>query len=120
MKWEQFTTLEAAAKYASTSPGIYAIGTISRLHGLPITTTWTYIGMAKNLRQRIGQHLPNTEFNKMLRAWIQANHSTVEIWTLKLRSAEEAYRLETVLISKLNPDFNTLKRTDLGKEGGDE
>ncbi|MGV0618083.1 GIY-YIG nuclease family protein [Mycolicibacterium elephantis] len=120
MKWEQFTTLEAAAKFAPTSPGVYAIGTVSRLHGLPISTSWAYIGMAKNLRQRIAQHLPNSEFNKMLRAWIHANHAVVEIWTKKLTSADEADALETLMIGELNPIFNTMKRTNLGKKDDNE
>lgn len=114
MGWDRFSTLEAASRFGPAGPGVYAIGKVTRLHGLPLAAEWVYIGMAKSLRVRISQHLPYSEVNKPLRAWIQANHSSVEIWTRKLESEAAADSLETHLISTLNPQFNTMKRTNLG------
>ncbi len=115
--WKQYTTLEAASKYATTQPGVYAIGVISRLEGLPLECEWAYIGMGGNLRARIAQHLPNTEINRTLRAWIQVHYVDIEIWAIATSSEVEADKLETKLIGRLNPRFNTLKRTDNKKMG---
>lgn len=111
--WKKYTTLEAASKHASTAPGVYAIGTVVRLEGLPLSCEWAYIGMGGNLRSRIAQHLPNTEANKKLRAWIQGRYGTVEIWAISTDTEKSADALETSLIGKINPIFNTRKRTNL-------
>lgn len=108
--WVVTTSVSGAVKRAPRSPGLYAFGTVRRVDGLPVETTWVYAGRATGvagLKGRLRQHEPHREANAELRDWL-ITAENVEVWFKAFPSAHEAIEMEAELIYELNPIFNTL------------
>ena len=90
-----------------TSPGVYAIGHHESLHGLEFKRVIVYVGETRNLQRRLNEHLPDTEQNPGLRAYLRRSYTTAKCWY----TPADASRLRMVqddLIRALQPLFNTV------------
>lgn len=110
LNWTATPNLRVASRFAAPAPGVYAIGGVHRLAGLPRSIEWLYIGRstAGGLRGRLRSHRPQYEANPQLRKWLAQHHEEAEVWFALTVSAEEAIELEKRLIYQLNPRFNTI------------
>ena len=89
------------------SPGVYVIGHRNSLHEFEFERVFVYVGESKNLRRRLDEHLPDTEQNPGLKAYMRRSYTTAVCWYAPV----EASQLRTVqddLIRKLQPRFNTV------------
>jgi hypothetical protein len=113
--WVANTSVRNASMQAPRRPGIYAIGTVERLAGLPVGIRWVYVGRAvgkAGLRGRLRQHEPVLERNPALRLWLADRHPGTEVWFAATGTADTAIALEKALIQRLNPRFNSIGRSD--------
>jgi excinuclease UvrABC nuclease subunit len=92
--------LEAVVPEAS---GLYAVVEVSRLHGLPTSMVWLYVGQSKNLRRRYREHVHWTEPNPGLDA-VRLSHSHEFWWTASPHQSLNA--IEADLIDQLAPSAN--------------
>lgn len=106
--WRASRSVAAAALLASQRSGVYAIGRVERLHGLPVSAEWAYVGRTESLRRRLLEHLPTVEENPGLRAWLRRNRERLEVWLLAADSSVSR-RLERTLIKEIQPLFNRIR-----------
>ena len=90
-----------------TSPGVYVIGHGNSLHGLELNRVYVYAGETMNLQRRLDEHLPETEWNPGLRAYLRRNYATVVCWYVPLEATRRR-AVQDDLIRELQPQFNTL------------
>ncbi len=89
------------------SSGVYVIGHCHSLYGLELSRVYVYVGETMNLRRRLDEHLPQTEENPDLKAYLRINYTIAVCWY----APTEASRRKAVqdeLIRELQPRFNTL------------
>lgn len=106
--WRATRSLTSAALLAARTPGVYAIGKVDRLHGLPVRAEWAYVGRTDSLRRRLLEHGPSVESNPGLRGWLRGNRDKLEVWLLAA-DASLSRRLERVLIRDIQPLFNRIR-----------
>lgn len=97
-----------------TSPGVYVIGHGHSLHGLELNRVYVYAGETMNLQRRLDEHLPETEENPGLRAYLRRNYATAVCWYAPLEATRRR-AVQDALIRELQPQYNTLG-LDRGKE----
>lgn len=110
-RWIAASSVRGAAMRAPRQPGVYAIGRLRRVAGLPVEAHWVYVGRATGalgLSGRLRAHEPVREENDALRAWLMKPQDGVEVWFSPTRSKLEAIELEAALIGALRPAFNTV------------
>ena len=90
-----------------TSPGVYAIGNRDSLHGLELKRVYVYVGETQNLQRRLDEHLPETEENPGLRAYLRKNYTAAMCWYLPTE-ASQMKAVQNELIHKIQPQFNTV------------
>ena len=90
-----------------TSPGVYVIGHCDSLHGLERSRVYVYAGETMNLRRRLDEHLPQTEENPGLKAYLRRNYATAVCWYAPT-DASRRREVQDDLIRELQPRFNTL------------
>ena len=115
MKWRQ-KYLFAMKIGVPKKPGLYAYGTVKTVHDLEKSRSIVYVGKAKNLHQRINQHLPRVEGNPRLREYLRTEKDII-CWYCPLDiPSKEISQLEREMIKDLAPKFNTQhKPIDKGK-----
>lgn len=106
--WRASRSVAGAALLAAQTAGVYAIGKVDRLHGLPVRAEWAYVGRTESLRRRLLEHLPTVEDNPGLRAWLRRNRGKLEVWLLAADSSVSR-RLERTLIKEIQPLFNRIR-----------
>lgn len=106
--WRAARSLSSAALFAAETPGVYAIGRVDRLHGLPVRAEWAYVGRTDSLRRRLLEHTPWIESNPGLRAWVKRNRDKLEVW-LFAADAAMSRQLERTLIREIQPLFNRIR-----------
>jgi excinuclease UvrABC nuclease subunit len=108
--WQKAESMAVAGRRAPRAPGVYAIGSVPRVGGIPVAPEFVYVGRAigrNGLQGRLRQHLPRREQNLALREWLLTPPPCLEIWFAVTRTALEAIELEATLIHELNPRFNS-------------
>ena len=106
LRW-RYKHLSESNSSVPTSAGVYVIGHHDSLHGLELKRVYVYVGETKNLHRRLDEHLPDTEQNPSLRAYLRKNYTTAVCWYTPM----DASQLRTVqddLIRELQPQFNTI------------
>ena len=88
-------------------PGVYIIGHKKTLHGFELNRTCVYVGETRNLQRRLNEHLPDTEQNPGLEAYIRKNYSSAQCWYIPV-DASQKKTVQDDLIRRLNPEFNTV------------
>ena len=91
------------------SPGVYVIGHRDSLHGLDLQRVYVYVGETKDLYRRLDEHLPDTEQNAALRAYLRKNYTALTCWYVPT-DASQRKPIQDDLIRKLQPQFNTIGR----------
>lgn len=87
--------------------GIYAYAEVTRVAGLPVSTTWVYIGQSINLQQRIlNGHDVRFEKNNRLRAWMRRTRCDAELWFAPV-DAHDLDAVERDLVAAIKPAFNS-------------
>ena len=90
-----------------TSPGVYVIGHHESLHGLELERLYVYVGETKNLQRRLDEHLPDTEQNPGLRAYLRKHYTSAVCWYLPTE-ASRTKMIQDDLIRSIQPQYNTL------------
>ena len=86
---------------------MYAIGQLDSLHNLELERVYVYVGETTNLRRRLEEHLPDTEKNPGLRAYLRKNYIYAVCWYAPTE-ASQARAIQDDLIGKIQPQFNTV------------
>lgn len=87
--------------------GVYAIGHCEAVRGFEVQRTCVYVGESKNLRRRLGEHMPESEQNPRLREYLQANADELVVW-FKLVDPSKTRVVQDELVARLLPRFNTV------------
>lgn len=104
--WTSVRTVHGKSINIPSESGIYAYGEVRRVGGLPVETTWVYIGKSKNLKTRISSgHDHRRESNRQLKHWITRTKDGVELWFAPVAEAH-LDRVESHLVSTIKPSFN--------------
>ena len=74
--------LSASNTGVPESPGVYVIGHRDAFHGLDLKRLYVYVGESKDLHRRLDEHLPDTEENADLRAYLRQNYTDLICWYL--------------------------------------
>ena len=90
-----------------TTPGVYVIGHCDSLHGLDLNRVYVYAGETMNLRRRLDEHLPQTEENPSLKAYLRRNYTSAICWYAPTEAGRRR-AIQNDLIRELQPRFNTL------------
>lgn len=90
-----------------TSPGVYVIGHCRSHHGLELKRVYVYVGESTNLQRRLDEHLPDTEQNPKLRAYLRENYAFATCWFLPM-DASRRIGVQDDLIREIQPEFNTV------------
>ena len=93
--------------------GVYAIGIqkIDRISQLAQKWKWAYVGISKNIKARLKQHLPQNERKRWLRKWMFANIKTAQVMYRYTNLSQRKLKLiEKEYIESKNPIFNILKK----------
>jgi excinuclease UvrABC nuclease subunit len=104
-EWVRLRTIHGAPGAAPPVPGIYAMGAVATVGGLPVRIDWIYVGQASNLRARLQQHDPLAETNPLLREFLASDQEEAELWFTTC-SLGELNPLEQILIKALQPSCN--------------
>ena len=106
LRW-RYKQVSESNSSVPASPGVYAIGYNRSLHGLELKRVYVYVGETLDLQRRLDEHLPETEENPGLRAWLRKNYVAAACWfTPTEASLRKA--VQDDLIRKLQPRFNSL------------
>ena len=106
LRW-RFKHLSESNSSVPTSPGVYVIGHHDSLHGLELNRVYVYVGETINLQRRLEEHLPETEENPNLRAYLRRNYTTAVCWYAPTEASRRR-AIQDDLIRELQPQFNTL------------
>lgn len=82
------------------------IGLCETVRGFEINRTCVYVGESKNLRRRLGEHMPDSEQNPRLRRYMQDNSADLVVW-FKLVDPAKTRIVQDELVARLLPRFNT-------------
>lgn len=107
LTWHQLRSAGSAESAAPPVPGVYAYAEAPRVHGLPTSLSWIYVGKARNLRSRLRQHSVEQEKHEVLRQWLQSGHDK-QVWFAAVREAQLDL-VERDLIVRLSPKLNRIK-----------
>lgn len=110
LRWRD-KRISASNSNVPASPGVYVIGHNRSLHQLELNRVYVYAGETMNLQRRLDEHLPETEGNPGLRAWLRRNYVTAVVWYAPT-DADRRKAIEDDLIRELQPEFNTVGLTD--------
>ena len=99
--------LSESSSSIPASPGVYVIGCRDSLHGFDFERVFVYVGESRNLRRRLDEHLPDTEQNPGLKAYLRKNYTTAVCWYAPVK-ASQLRTVQDDLIRKLQPRFNTV------------
>lgn len=94
-----------------TSPGIYALASVRRVHGLPTEMEYIYIGKSNNLRRRWTEHLDIREPNPGLHGL--GGRYTYEFWWIVM-PVDQLSRVEAELIAEIKPPANRIGKRENG------
>lgn len=98
-------------------PGLYALGHIDELLGLPIAHAYVYVGKSDNLRRRIDEHHVFVETNPGLVEYLRKTKKRVCVWYTTQIPAQDLDRCERQLIRKLDPQYNRISyKTERGSD----
>ena len=86
---------------------VYVIGHHDSLHGLELNRVYVYVGETINLQRRLDEHLPETEENPALRAYLRRHYTTTVCWYAPTEASRRR-AIQDDLIRELRPQFNTL------------
>lgn len=90
-----------------TLAGVYVIGHQDTPHGLAMNRVYVYVGETKNLQRRLNEHLPDTEENPRLRAYLRKRYAHVMCWYLPVDD-DQTQEIQNDLIREIKPLFNTI------------
>lgn len=107
--WNNSRSIRGAALNAGTLPGVYLIGGVHEVAGIPMSYDWVYVGRSNNLARRLFEHLPARESNPQLRSWLIAGNTSPLIIKFAVISPQESIRIEKELIHALSPIHNRIK-----------
>ena len=91
------------------SPGVYVLGHCSALHGLDLERAYVYVGESMDLSRRLDEHLPDTEQNADLRAYLRKNYADLMCWYVPTKASQRK-AIQDDLIRTIQPQFNTIGR----------
>ncbi len=115
MKWHT-KKLRSSTTHIPSRPGIYVIGTLDELFGLPTGFRYVYVGKSTNLRQRLDQHYPWYEQNPDLADHLRRHQADLTVWYATEIEEKDLDRVERTLIRKLDPEYNRIKYDRVGDE----
>lgn len=105
LAWHRVRAGRAASQAVPSLPGVYAFAAVLEHYGLPTAMEWMYIGKAKRLNQRLGQHDPVREANPGLGEWLVNHGRSAQLWYAVL-DAGDLNVVEQELIRTIRPRFN--------------
>lgn len=106
LRW-RFKYVSESNSSVPTSPGVYVIGHCQCHHGLELKRVYVYVGESANLQRRLDEHLPDTEQNPRLRAYLREHYAAATCWYLPT-DASQRRGVQDDLIREIQPEFNTL------------
>ena len=107
-QWRHRSNLRSAALLAPARPGVYVIGKIRLMLGLPLGYEWAYVGRSDNLQRRLNEHFPQREEIPSLREWMLSKRGQIDIWIMP-STKNESRDLERQLIRSLEPVHNSIR-----------
>ncbi len=110
MRYPRWTTSAYGRGIEDAVPavsGVYAVGRITRVHGLVNDVVWLYVGQSRNLRRRYTQHTQRYEPNRVLEA-IRNDYDHEFWWTAV--ALDRLDEVERDLIAELQPEGNQRHR----------
>jgi excinuclease UvrABC nuclease subunit len=110
LNWRSFGSIRGAIEMAPPVPGVYAFGKRAEVQGLPSLFEWAYVGRSDRLQARLKNHLPHSERNFGLRAWLLEHINNLEVWFAET-SAEDSRIVEVNLVRGLKPIHNQIRYT---------
>lgn len=108
--WTETRSLRQAALRAGDLPGVYLIGGLDEIAGVPRAYDWVYVGRSKSLGRRLAEHLPAHELNPPLREWLQLVGAGLVVRFAVLPELETK-RVEKELVRSLAPKHNRIMFT---------
>jgi excinuclease UvrABC nuclease subunit len=105
LAWRRVRAGRAASQAVPPLPGVYAFAAVLEHYGLPTSMEWMYIGKAKRLNQRLGQHDPVREANPGLSEWLVSHGRSAQLWYAVLDDGD-LNAVEQELIRTIRPRFN--------------
>lgn len=105
LAWRRVRAGRAAARAVPPLPGVYAFAAVHESYGLPTSHEWIYIGKAKRLNRRLGQHDPVREANPGLSEWLITHGRSAQLWYAVL-DVGDLNIVEQELIRTIRPQFN--------------
>lgn len=106
LSW-RFKYVSESNSNVPASPGVYVIGHCRCRHGLELKRVYVYVGESTNLQRRLDEHLPETEQNPRLRAYLRKNYAVATCWYLPVDTGQRRV-VQDELIREIQPRFNTL------------
>ena len=106
--WVRVRPFPGASETTPELPGVYVLGRVQGVRGLPVSCEWVYVGQAVNLRARLRNHHAITEDNHLLRSWLRTTKKDIEVW-YTVTPAEHRSHLEREMIRSIEPIFNRIK-----------
>ena len=107
MRWRT-KLLGASNTNVPACAGLYAIGHIDEVMGLPLQNTYVYVGRTDNLRQRLDQHSHLNETNPELAEYVRNNRQRVRAWFATDIDQSQLQSTEKQLIRLLKPGCNKI------------
>src|SRR4051794_57331 len=107
LSWHRVRAGRAAGTAVPSLPGVYAYAAVDESYGLPTSVEWMYIGKARRLSRRLGQHDPVRESNPGLSRWLAEEGASSQLWYSVLPS-KELDVVEQELIRTIRPKFNRI------------
>ena len=106
MHWRE-KRLSASSVIVPDLPGVYAIGHREMYNKLELRREYVYVGETNNLKRRLGEHLPPTEQNPKLKAYLRKHYETLICWYVPTE-ADQTRKIQDELIRIIRPRFNTI------------
>jgi|GEM_PF-2830274 len=103
VNWQRAASLARGADAAPSRSGIYALGRATHTRTLPQLISWVYVGISRDIRRRLKNHLPHAERNPELRKWLNTvlpRDQRLEVWYAPL-PLDQARALERYLIQSI-------------------